>query len=148
MHNIYRVINIGVVSYNDAEVKLLARLMRAEAEGDGNLGMLLVGNVGINRVRANCLDFKDINTIERMVFQSPGGFEATTKGYFYQHAREHDIKLAKRVINGERFVPATTALWFYNPFENDCRPSWWGQWNSGRYKSHCFYQPSENENCY
>ena len=31
------------------EINLLARLMRAEAKGEGNLGMLMVGNVGINR---------------------------------------------------------------------------------------------------
>lgn len=141
-------IKIAVVKYNNKEVQLLARLMRAEAEGDGELGMLLVGNVGINRVRANCLDFKDINTIERIVFQSPGGFEATTQSYFYQPSRKMDEKLAMRVINGERFVPATTALWFYNPFDEDCRANWFGQWNSGRYKSHCFYQPLESENCY
>lgn len=141
-------IKIAVVKYNNKEVQLLARLMRAEAEGDGELGMLLVGNVGINRVRANCLDFKDINSIERMVFQRPGGFEATTQSYFYQASRSMDEKLAMRVINGERFVPATTSLWFYNPFDEDCRANWFGQWNSGRYKSHCFYQPLESENCY
>ena len=46
--------------------------MRAEAESDGNMGMLLVGNVCVNRVLANCHDFKNINTIQQMVFQSPG----------------------------------------------------------------------------
>ncbi len=139
---------IAVVKYNEAEVKMLARLMRAEAESDGQQGMLLVGNVGINRVRANCLDFKDIRSIESMVFQRPGGFEATLKSYFYQPAREIDIKLARRVINGERLVPATTSLWFYNPFDSGCRAQWYGQWNTGKYKSHCYYSPLESENCY
>ena len=37
--------------------------MRAEAVGEGNLGMLMVGNVGINRVIGNCLDFKNITSI-------------------------------------------------------------------------------------
>ena len=46
-----------VVKYNQKELELLARLMRAEALGEGNLGMLMVGNVGINRVTANCLTF-------------------------------------------------------------------------------------------
>ncbi len=139
---------MAVVSYNEKEVALLARLMRAEAEGEGQKGMLLVGNVGINRVRANCLDFKKINTIEKMVFQNPGGFEATHKGYFYQAAREIDKKLAKRVINGERVAPATKALWFYNPKGEPCRAKWWDQWNSGKYKNHCFYAPLDSENCY
>ena len=70
---------MAVVKYNNVEIALLARLMRAEAEGDGKMGMLLVGNVGINRVRGNCLDFKNINSITIMVYQSHGGFEATTK---------------------------------------------------------------------
>ena len=54
---------MAIIKANEEEVKLLARLMRAEAEGEGKLGMLMVGNVGVNRVRARCLDFKKINTV-------------------------------------------------------------------------------------
>ncbi len=138
---------MAVVKYNDQELKLLARLMRAEAESEGELGMLMVGNVGVNRVLANCLDFKNINSVEKMVFQRPGGFEATLHSYFYQAARNIDIKLAKRALNGERHSPATYALWFYST-DVDCNAQWWGQWNSGKYKSHCFYSPVESENCF
>ena len=49
---------VAVIKYNDAELDLLARLMRAEAEGDGQLGMLLVGNVGVNRVRSGLSRFQ------------------------------------------------------------------------------------------
>lgn len=94
---------MGVIAYNEADVKLLARLMRAEAEGEGQQGMLMVGNVGVNRVRGNCLDFKKIRNLRQMVYQNPGGFEATQKGYFYQRAREQDIALARRTIQGQRF---------------------------------------------
>lgn len=139
---------MAVIAHNEKELQLLARLMRAEAEGDGQLGQLLVGNVGVNRVRAGCLDFKNIGSITNMVYQSPGGFEATHFPYFYQAAREIDKKLAKRVINGERFHPGTTSLWFYNPGDASCKAKWYGQWNSGRYKSHCFYQPLASEKCY
>ena len=139
---------ISVVKYTDKELKLLARLMRAEAEGEGQLGMLMVGNVGVNRVLADCLDFKNIRTVEQMVFQRPGGFESTMKSYFYQAARDIDIKLAKRSLKGEKFHPASESLWFYNPFGEDCRAQWFGQWNTGRYKSHCFYSPLPSENCY
>jgi len=142
------VIILAVVPYVEKDVDILARLMRSEAESEGQLGMLLVGNVGINRVRANCLDFKDIRTIQQMVFQSPGGFEATQKSYFYQPAREIDRRLARRAIKGERFVPATTSLWFYNPFGESCRAQWFGQWNTGVFKEHCFYAPLPSENCY
>ncbi len=139
---------MAVVKYNSAEIKLLARLMRAEAESEGTQGMLMVGNVGVNRVRASCLDFKDITSITQMVYQRPGGFEATLYGYFYQAARSSEIKLAKRVIEGETFHPATRALWFYNSNDSGCKAQWYGQWNSGKYKSHCFYAPVESENCY
>ena len=137
---------MAVVRATSNELDLLARLMRAEAEGEGDLGMLMVGNVGVNRVRTSCLDFENIRTIEQMVFQSPGGFEATQKSYFYQRARESDRRLAQRTINGERFHPATRSLWFFDPGENNpCPSQWYGQWNSGRYKAHCFFSPTEEE---
>ena len=43
-----------IVSYNSKELDLLARIMRAEALNEGELGMLMVGNVVVNRVLANC----------------------------------------------------------------------------------------------
>lgn len=48
---------------------MLARLLRAEAEGEGELGMLMVGNVGVNRVLGNCLDFRNIRSLPDMIFQ-------------------------------------------------------------------------------
>ncbi len=65
-----------------------------------------------------------------MVFQSPGGFEATQKGYFYQRARDRDIRLARRVINGEKIRPASNALWFFRP-SGDCPDTWYNQTNTG-----------------
>lgn len=73
------------------------------------------------------------------------GFEATQKGYFYQRAREQDIALARRTIQGQRFWPANFALWFFRP-EGPCPPTWYNQQNSGRFKKHCFFQPS-GEDC-
>lgn len=135
---------MAVVQATEEDVKLLARLIRAEAEGDGDLGMLMVGNVGVNRVRSNCLDFTQIRTIRDMVFQSPGGFEATQKGYFYQSARPNEIRLAQQVIKGNRYHPAEFSLWFFMP-AGACPAQWYNQWNAGRYKSHCFYQPTAED---
>lgn len=132
---------MAVVKAREEDVKLLARLLRAEAEGEGELGMLMVGNVGINRVRSGCLDFKDIRSIRDMVFQSPGGYEAIQKPYFYQGARDSEIRLARRVIKGERFHPAEFSLWFFKPTGN-CPPQWFNQWNAGRFKAHCFFKPT------
>jgi N-acetylmuramoyl-L-alanine amidase len=132
---------MAVINTTNEEIKLLARLMRAEAEGDGTLGMLLVGNVGVNRVLGDCLDFRGIRRLQQMVFQSPGGFEAVQKPYFYQPARQMDVRLAQRVVRGERYDPGRYALWFFEPPGN-CPPTWFNQFNSGRYKSHCFYMPA------
>lgn len=135
---------MAVVKATTEDKRLLARLMRAEAEGEGDLGMLMVGNVGVNRVRADCLDFNDIRTIRDMVFQSPGGFEATQKGYFYQHARNSEVRLAERAIRGERTHPASNSLWFFMP-AGACPEQWYGQYNTGRFKSHCFFAPTPSD---
>lgn len=139
---------MAVVKYNDSEIKLLARLLRAEAEGEGKLGMLMVGNVAINRVRAKCYEFKNVNSITKMIYQRPGGFESVYYSYFFQAPRNNEIALAKRVINGERFSPATRSLWFYSTYTPGCKAKWYNQWNSGKFKNHCFYAPLAIAKCY
>ncbi len=133
---------MAIVAYTTKEVDLLARLMRAEAVGEGDLGMLMVGNVGINRVLANCLTFKDITSITQMVYQSPGGFAGINSPLFFGSATTLEKELAMRNINGEYYYPATNALWFYAPTgEESCVPLWYDQRLSGRYLNHCFYNP-------
>ncbi|PKG22350.1 cell wall hydrolase [Niallia nealsonii] len=134
---------MAVVRASEADINLLARLLRAEAEGEGLQGMLMVGNVGINRVRANCSDFKGLRTVPDMVYQ-PHAFEATTKGYFYQRARESEKRLARRAINGERIWPSKYSLWYFRP-PGDCPPTWYNQPHVGRFKLHCFYEPTAQE---
>lgn len=137
------VINM-IVKSTDKEKEILARLMRAEAVGEGNLGMLMVGNVGINRVLADCLTFKDIRSISEMVYQKPGGFSGTSSSLFYGNPTALEKSLAERVIRGEYYYPATNALWFYAPKSNTaCTSTWWDQSLAGRYKNHCFYEPEE-----
>lgn len=133
-----------IVKATQKEKELLARLMRAEAVGEGGLGMLMVGNVGINRVIADCLTFKDIHTISEMVYQSPGGFSGTKSSLFYGNPTEKEQQLAQRVIRGEYYHPATNALWFYAPTAGvSCTSTWWDQQLAGKYKGHCFYQPAK-----
>ncbi|WP_100374713.1 cell wall hydrolase [Bacillus sp. FJAT-45037] len=135
---------MAVIKTNSNDIDILARLMRAEAEGEGEQGMMMAGNVMVNRVRVGCLDFSNVTSVPQMAFQSPGGFEAVQKSYFYQHSRERDKRLARRAVNGERAYPAEFALWFFRP-DGPCPAQWWGQWNSGRYKAHCFYTPLASE---
>ena len=60
---------MAIIKYNDKEKDLLARIMRSEALGDGDLGMLMVGNVIVNRAIADCLTFKNIRTINDVIYQ-------------------------------------------------------------------------------
>ena len=89
-----------------------------------------------------------IDTFEKMMPQSLDALERYLANGNIKGIGEVDKRLAKRVINGERFAPATRSLWFYNPFGEECRTTWYGQYNVGYYKSHCFYEPDRNENCY
>lgn len=131
-----------IIKYTDKELDLLARLMRAEALGEGNLGMLMVGNVAVNRVLANCLDFKNIKTITNMIYQSPGGFSGINSSLFQSTSTTNEKNLAKRILKGEYYHPATNALWFYSPGSNkSCKTTWFNQANAGKYKNHCFYEP-------
>ncbi len=133
-----------LVSYTSKELDLLARLMRAEAIGEGSLGMLMVGNVAVNRAIADCLTFRDIQTITQVIYQSPGGFAGVNSNLFFSTATTLEKELARRVLQGEYYYPATNALWFYAPRGNEsCVPLWYEQRLSGRYKSHCFYEPYE-----
>ncbi|MDD6878998.1 MAG: cell wall hydrolase [bacterium] len=133
---------MALVAYTAKELDQMARLMRAEAVGEGELGMLMVGNVIMNRVIANCLTFKNTNTINSVVYQSPGGFAGVNSSLFYSSATTLEKELALRNIDGETYFPATHALWFYSPAKNtSCVSLWYDQELSGKYKSHCFYKP-------
>ena len=133
---------MSIISATSKERDLLARLMRAEAVGEGDLGMLMVGNVGANRVLADCLTFKNIRTITQMVNQNPGGFSGSTSPLFFSNPTTTERNLADRIIRGEYYHPATNSLWFYAPKKGDsCQSLWWEQRLSGKYKNHCFYSP-------
>ena len=118
--------------------------MRAEAEAEGQQGMLYVGNVIVNRANADCLDFKDVRTIEDVIFQVQGNnysFEAVQKGnLFYERARTVEKRLAKKALDYWRDHPAKFSLWYFNPY-GPCPPTWYDQPFTGQFKQHCFYEP-------
>jgi N-acetylmuramoyl-L-alanine amidase len=135
------------VKYTDNDVNLVARMIRAEAEGEGKLGMLMVGNVIVNRTAADCLDFKDLRTISQVIFHVQGGnysFEAVQKGnVFYNRARTAEKRLAKQNLDYWREHPSKYSLWYFNPYA-PCPPTWYDQPFSGQFKQHCYYEPKAN----
>lgn len=130
-----------LINYNDYELDELARIMRAEALSDEDLAMLMVGNVVANRVLADCLTFKNVNNIHDVIYQK-NQFVGTTSSLFQAKATSFEKQLAKRIVNGEYYYPATNALWFYAPSNGQsCTSTWYNQSLAGRYKTHCFYNP-------
>ena len=134
---------MAIIKTTTKEKELLARIMRAEAIGEGNLGMLMVGNVVVNRGISDCLTFKNVNTISDVIYQ-PNQFSGTSSSLFFSNPTTREKGLAERVIRGEYFHPATNSLWFYAPSgTSSCKPTWYDQSLAGRYKSHCFYEPDK-----
>ena len=130
-----------IIKYNTKERDLLARLMWAEAVGEGDLGMLMVGNVVVNRALADCLTFKNVTTITDVLYQA-NQFSGVDSPLFFSSPTTIEKSLANRVLRGDYFYPATNALWFYAPRTGEyCKSVWYGQTLAGRYKSHCFYNP-------
>ncbi|WP_404448597.1 cell wall hydrolase [Sutcliffiella horikoshii] len=132
------------VKFTESDVALVARMMRAEAEGEGKQGMLYVGNVITNRAVADCLDFKEVRTIPQVIYQVQGGnysFEAVQKGnLFYNRARSVEKNLARKTLTSWREHPAKYALWYFNPYA-PCPPTWYNQPFAGQFKQHCYYEP-------
>ena len=143
--NFYIICNgdiMAIVKYNTKERDLLARLMRAEAVGEGDLGMLMVGNVVVNRALADCLTFKNVTTITDVLYQA-NQFSGVDSPLFFSSPTTIEKSLANRVLRGDYFYPATNALWFYAPTQGEsCKSTWWDQALAGRYKNHCFYKPA------
>lgn len=99
------------ISYTEKEVELLARLIKSEALGEGEEGMLLVGNVVVNRVVANCDIFRNVRTISEVVYQT-NQFAGVGQPLFNEPVSQNEKDIALRCINGYRNEPATNALWF------------------------------------
>src|SRR5699024_11815631 len=134
---------MAVIKATNKDIDLLARLLRAEAVGEGKLVMLHVGAVTVNRVRVNCSDFAGLRTLPEVIYQ-PTAYEAVQHGMFYQRARGSEKRLARRVVQGERRWPAKYSLWYFRP-PGDCPPTWYDQPLVGRYKLHCFHEPTGAE---
>lgn len=134
-----------IIEYTTKERELLARIMRAEALAEGDLGMLMVGNVVVNRALVKCLTFKNITTIEQAIYQ-PNQFVGTNSSLFEASPTTLEKNLADRILKGEYYHPATHALWFYAPKKGEsCKSTWYTQPLAGRYNNHCFYRPNQGE---
>ena len=110
------------IKHTSRDVEELARLMLAEATGEGAQGMNMVGTVVANRVEADCApDFKGLRNIRHAIYQTIPGtgiphFEPVLNGTLYtQRPKEADLQRARNLLHGHREPRSRMNLWFFNP---------------------------------
>ena len=92
----------------DNDLKLLARIINAEARGESYVGQVSVGAVVLNRVSHPSFP----NTIAGVIFQE-GAFTAIVDGQWNAAMYESSYKAAQDALNG--WDPTGGAIYYYNP---------------------------------
>src|SRR5690554_4672428 len=102
-------------TFSEADLDLLARVVRAEAEGEPFDGQVAVAAVILNRV--NHPEFP--NTIPGVVYE-PLAFSVVANGTVNKPATSSAVQAAHAALNG--LDPSGGALYFYNPAKT--RSAW------------------------
>ncbi|HBG00615.1 MAG TPA: hypothetical protein DDW87_03460 [Firmicutes bacterium] len=102
-------------TFSESDLDLLARVVRAEAQGEPYDGQVAVAAVILNRV--NHPEFP--NTISGVVYE-PLAFSVVANGQVNKPADKSAVRAAHSALNG--LDPSGGALYFYNPAKT--RSSW------------------------
>lgn len=102
-------------SFSETDLDLLARVVRAESQGEPYDGQVAVAAVILNRV--NHPEFP--NTIPGVVYE-PLAFSVVADGQVNKPANDSAKKAAHAALNG--LDPSGGALYFYNP--NKTKSNW------------------------
>ncbi|KRQ87389.1 Cell wall hydrolase CwlJ [Caloramator mitchellensis] len=136
--------------------ELLARLIRCEAEGEGEMGMKAVASVVMNRVNVTYGEYRRVGQGDlRKIIMQPRQFTCCmTKVYGqinYQNIwakppTDYHYWIADWALSGQKLPGVGFALWYYNPFKPNCA-YFFPITKTGRYVTriaqHCFYNPTE-----
>lgn len=136
-----------------SERELLARLCQCEAEGEGEVGMKAVASVIMNRVEVDYGEYGRLHTIREVIFQPQQftcvqevvGGQYNFQNIYNMRPEQVEYDIADWAIAGNRLTNLGFALWFYNPFADECReffPSPVGEL-AIRIGKHCFYNPTD-----
>jgi len=102
-------IQAGTAAQSDAgDVKLLARLISAEARGEPYSGQVAVGAVVLNRMKHPSFP----NTMSGVIYQS-GAFSCLADGQFNQPVADSAYRAARDALNG--WDPSGGAIYYFNP---------------------------------
>lgn len=97
-----------VSGYSSSDVKLLARLIYAEARGESYQGQVAVGAVVLNRVKSSSFP----NTISGVIYQ-PYAFTCVNDGQINLSPNTTAMNAARDAMNG--WDPTYGCLYYYNP---------------------------------
>lgn len=100
-----------VIKYSNSDVKLLAKLITAEASGESNDAMVSVGAVVVNRVQSS----KYPGNISSVINQQSGGhyqFTPVMNGMINKTASSSALNAAYKALSGSD--PTNGALFFYD----------------------------------
>lgn len=99
---------VSASTYQEGEVRILARLVSGEARGEPYVGQVAVAAVVLNRVKSPAFP----NTISGVIFQT-GAFDAVWDGQFDMEPTENSVRAARDALNG--WDPTGGCLYYYNP---------------------------------
>ena len=99
----------GVIPLTLDNITLMARIIEAEAKGEGADGKVAVGNVILNRIKDE--NFPD--TLEAVIYQ-PKQFQPVSNGAINNTPSKKTVEVAIEVLQGKRILP-DHILYFYNP---------------------------------
>jgi N-acetylmuramoyl-L-alanine amidase len=136
--------------------ELFARMIRCEAEGEGEDGMKAAATVMMNRVRVANGEYQRINQGNlRNVLQQPNQFTCyktvvggvpNPQNVWAKSPRLIDFQVADWALDGNIHIGAGgESLWYMNPFVPEC-PNFFpynrtGYWFT-RINQHCFFNPT------
>lgn len=108
-------ISVGTVpAATEANVKLLAQMISAEARGEPYEGQVAVGAVILNRIEHP--SFPD--TLSGVIYQK-GAFTAIDDGQFWEPIAASAYNAARDALNG--WDPTGGAIYYYNPAKTSNR---------------------------
>lgn len=135
--------------------ELFARLIRCEAEGEGEAGMKAVATVVMNRVHVADGEYQRICLGSlRRVLEQPFQFTCMMTEVYGQinpqnvyniPAEQIHYDIADWALSGNVLSGVAPCLWYYNPFSDECETVFPRNGSGSlfnRIVNHCFYQPT------
>jgi N-acetylmuramoyl-L-alanine amidase len=135
--------------------ELFARMIRCEAESEGEIGQKAVATVIMNRVNIPYGEYQRVNQgdlrkvlLQRFQFTCAMTMVngVTNPQCIYNMAPEaQHYAIADWALSGNKLWNIPLALWYYNPFSPQCETYFPRNGNGviiTRIAEHCFYNPT------